>query len=156
MLFYIIRCVLLAFFTIFPHKTTLLFFSLFYTIVFIATNSILHKNCYQCLFTFTIVIHCYQCHNTTISKANNETTTEETKMTGLREYLENLTDDVFEQDEIESHLMDTDFDKYAELLAVDLLSEGLRSTDFEKICARTYGYSYTAERVVSKMQEMGF
>lgn len=77
-------------------------------------------------------------------------------MTGLREYLESFTDDVFEQDEIESHLMDTDFDKYAELLAVDLLSEGLRSTDFEKICARTYGYSYTAERVVSKMQEMGF
>ena len=52
--------------------------------------------------------------------------------------------------------MDTEFDKYAELLAVDLLSEGLRSTDFEKICAKTYGYSYTAERVVSKMQEMGF
>ena len=26
-------------------------------------------------------------------------------MTGLREYLENLTDDVFEQDEIESHLV---------------------------------------------------
>ena len=58
-------------------------------------------------------------------------------MTGLREYLENLTDDVFEQDEIECHLMDTEFDKYAELLAVDLISEGLRSTDFEKICART-------------------
>ena len=77
-------------------------------------------------------------------------------MIGLREYLENLTDDVFEQDEIESHLMDTEFDKYAELLAVDLISEGLRSTDFEKICARTYGYSYTAERVISKMQEMGF
>lgn len=77
-------------------------------------------------------------------------------MIGLREYLENLTDDVFEQDDIENHLMDTEFDKYAELLAVDLISEGLRSTDFEKICARAYGYSYTAERVVSKMQEMGF
>lgn len=77
-------------------------------------------------------------------------------MIGLKEYLEGMTDDIFEQDEIESHLMATDFDKYAKLLAVDLLSEGLRSTDFEKICARTYGYSYTAERVVSKMQEMGF
>lgn len=77
-------------------------------------------------------------------------------MTGLREYLESFTDDVFEQDEIESNLRSNNFDKYAELLAVDLLSEGLRSTDFEKICARTYGYSYTAERVVSKMQEMGF
>ena len=77
-------------------------------------------------------------------------------MTGLREYLENLTDDVFEQDEIESNLRSNNFDKYAELLAVDLLSEGLRRTDFEKICERTYGYRYTAERVVSKMQEMGF
>ena len=75
-------------------------------------------------------------------------------MLGLREYLENLTDDVFAQDEIESHLMYTDFDKYAELLAVDLLSEGLRSTDFEQICSRTY--SYAAERIVLKMQEMGF
>ena len=77
-------------------------------------------------------------------------------MVGLKEYLEGMTDDIFEQDEIENRLMYTDFDKYAELLAVDLLSEGLRSTDFEKICARTYGYSYTAERVVSKMQKMGF
>lgn len=77
-------------------------------------------------------------------------------MVGLKEYLEGMTDDIFEQDEIENRLMYTDFDKYAELLAVDLLSEGLRSTDFEKICARAYGYSYTAERVVSKMQKMGF
>ena len=75
-------------------------------------------------------------------------------MIGLREYLENLTDDVFAQDEIENRLMCTDFDKYAELLAVDLLSEGLRSTDFEQICSRTY--SYAAERIVLKMQEMGF
>lgn len=75
-------------------------------------------------------------------------------MIGLREYLENLTDDVFAQDEIESHLMYTNFDKYAELLAVDLLSEGLRSTDFEQICSRTY--SYAVERIVLKMQEMGF
>lgn len=77
-------------------------------------------------------------------------------MIGLREYLEGMTSDIFAQDEIENRLMYTEFDKYAELLAVDLLSEGLRSTDFEQICARTYGYSYTAERVVSKMQEMGF
>lgn len=75
-------------------------------------------------------------------------------MIGLKEYLEGMTDDIFEQDEIESHLMATDFDKYAELLAVDLLSEGLRSTDFEQICSRTY--SYAAERIVLKMQEMGF
>ena len=77
-------------------------------------------------------------------------------MAGLREYLESFTDDIFEQDEIESNLRSNNFDKYAELLAVDLLSEGFRSKDFEKICARTYGYSYTAERVVSKMQEIGF
>lgn len=75
-------------------------------------------------------------------------------MIGLREYLESITDDIFAQDEIENRLMYTEFDKYAELLAVDLHKEGLKSTDFEKICARTYGYSYTAERVVSKMQEM--
>ena len=46
-------------------------------------------------------------------------------MIGLKEYLEGMTDDIFEQDEIESHLMATDFDKYAGLLAFDLLSEGL-------------------------------
>lgn len=77
-------------------------------------------------------------------------------MIGLREYLESITDDIFAQDEIESNLRSNNFDKYAELLAVDLHKEGLKSTDFEQICSKTYGYSYTAERVVSKMQEMGF